>query len=206
LSVMTIFLSLCQQQLFSRADWARLSNDFVKPIAEDRPAAASYRPPARPVSQSLLFILPFNLGDGCLFADQPLFARGKRAVLLGCLRILNLEFCQDVPRRTRCSQPSTTLADFLTQIFCRSRFACGRHRGLCPVQEPIRFLLVQRSYLSMMSKAQIFPATGSFECSTNRSSISAGLPVMFLPSVNGPGLRCQRATNRGTRPCVLATL
>ena len=139
------------------------------------------------------------------------FSRGAsfgvwRAVLLGCLRILNLEFCQDVPRRTRCSQPSTTLADFLTQIFCRSRFACGRDRGLCPVQEPIRFLLVQRSYLSMMSKAQIFPPTGSFECSTNRSSISAGLPVMFLPSVNGPGLRCQRATNRGTRPCVLATL
>jgi hypothetical protein len=74
---MTIFLSLCQQQLFSRADWARLSNDFVKLIAEDRPAAASYRPPARPASQSLLFIFPFNLCDGCLFADQPLFARNN---------------------------------------------------------------------------------------------------------------------------------
>jgi hypothetical protein len=131
---------------------------------------------SRPGTGAHVVRLPFNLGDGCLFADQPSFARGKRAVLLGCLRILNLEFCQDVPRRTRCSQPSTTLADFLTQIFCRSRFACGRDRGLCPVQEPIRFLLVQRSYLSMMSKAQIFPATGSFECSQTEAALAQVCP------------------------------
>jgi hypothetical protein len=105
---MTIFLSLCQQQLFSRADWARLSNDFVKLIAEDRPAAASYRPPARPASQSLLFILPFNLGDGCLFADQPLFARNNYSRRLGSAL---KRFCQTdrrgPPGRGKLSTAST---------------------------------------------------------------------------------------------------
>ena len=33
-----------------------------------------------------------------------------------------------------------------------------------------------------------------------------GAPVMFWPWLNGLRLRCQRATNLGTRPCVLVTL
>jgi hypothetical protein len=39
----------------------------------------------------------------------------KRAVLLGFLKVLSLEFCVGGRRRPRHSQPSTTLADFPTQ-------------------------------------------------------------------------------------------